>query len=339
VSGGNGLYKEFYSRHASLQDTQLAVNLFNRISQHYLGTDEADLESVGTDWESPGFSPGEDILLIFDPGDRLVGYVEVWTNASPPVHPYIWLRVDPAFENFGIGEFLLVWGEKRAREAMVRCPDGARVTMRCAANARMPYLKEIFLGQGMDLIRHSFRMMVEMEDMPPLPTLPAGIEVRNPEHTGQEIETIFRVDKEAFQDHFGYVEEPFEKGLARFSHHFLQNENYSDPGLWFLAEEGDEMVGICLCRKAAYGDPEAGYVSTLAVRRPWRKQGIGFGLLRLAFREYYQRGFRKVYLGVDGENLTGALRLYRKAGMEVYWQYDIYEKELRPGQEISVTDL
>jgi hypothetical protein len=42
---------------------------------------------------------------------------------------------------------------------------------------------------------------------------------------------------------------------------------------------------------------------------------------------------------VDAENLTGALRLYEKAGMHVHRQFDLYEKELRPGKEISVESL
>ena len=82
-----------------------------------------------------------------------------------------------------------------------------------------------------------------------------------------------------------------------------------------------------------------GWVGTLGVLRPWRKRGIGLALLHQSFGEFYRRGFRKVGLGVDGENLTGALRLYKKAGMSVHRQFELYEKELRPGLEISVQNL
>jgi hypothetical protein len=40
---------------------------------------------------------------------------------------------------------------------------------------------------------------------------------------------------------------------------------------------------------------------------------------------------------VDAENLTGALNLYRKAGMSVHRQYNLYEKELRAGKELATT--
>jgi ribosomal protein S18 acetylase RimI-like enzyme len=77
----------------------------------------------------------------------------------------------------------------------------------------------------------------------------------------------------------------------------------------------------------------------LGVRRPWRKRGIGLALLRHSFNEFYRRGKREVGLGVDAQNLTGALRLYEHAGMHVDKAFDHYEKELRAGTEFSVQSL
>jgi GNAT superfamily N-acetyltransferase len=114
-----------------------------------------------------------------------------------------------------------------------------------------------------------------------------------------------------------------------------------DPTLWFLAMDGPsgEIAGICLCRAQAYNDPNVGWVNILAVRRPWRKRGIGLALLRHAFGELYRRGKNMAGLGVDAENLTGALRLYENAGMHVHRAFDLFEKEVRPGREISVQSL
>jgi ribosomal protein S18 acetylase RimI-like enzyme len=66
---------------------------------------------------------------------------------------------------------------------------------------------------------------------------------------------------------------------------------------------------------------------------------LGLALLRHSFNEFYRRGKRKVGLGVDAQNLTGALRLYENAGMHVQKTFDQYEKELRPGIEISTQTL
>jgi mycothiol synthase len=75
------------------------------------------------------------------------------------------------------------------------------------------------------------------------------------------------------------------------------------------------------------------------VLRSHRRRGIGMALLHHAFGEYYRRGYKGVTLGVDAENLTGALRLYKKVGMSIHRQFDLYEKELRPGKDVSVQEL
>jgi ribosomal protein S18 acetylase RimI-like enzyme len=103
--------------------------------------------------------------------------------------------------------------------------------------------------------------------------------------------------------------------------------------------DGDKHVGLALCASWDRENKQYGHVDSLGVLRPYRNQGLGLALLQHTFREYYQRGKKGVFLGVDGENLTGALRLYKKAGMQVQRQFDLYEKELRPGKEISVESL
>jgi ribosomal protein S18 acetylase RimI-like enzyme len=109
--------------------------------------------------------------------------------------------------------------------------------------------------------------------------------------------------------------------------------------MWFLAMNGEAAVALALCAKWDHENREFGHVNSLGVLRPYRKRGIGLALLHHAFGEYYRRGKRGVALGVDAENLTGALGLYKKAGKHVHRQYDLYEKELRPRVEIGVESL
>jgi ribosomal protein S18 acetylase RimI-like enzyme len=74
-----------------------------------------------------------------------------------------------------------------------------------------------------------------------------------------------------------------------------------------------------------------GWVGTIGVRRPWRKKGLGLALLRHTFGEFYKRGMTTIGLGVDAANITGATRLYQRAGMHVASEFALYEKELRAG--------
>ncbi len=75
----------------------------------------------------------------------------------------------------------------------------------------------------------------------------------------------------------------------------------------------------------------------LAVRPPWRRRGLGTAFLLQGIKALHERGIERVGLHADGENLTGAVRIYRKAGLEIAHVHDNYELELRPGEELRVT--
>jgi ribosomal protein S18 acetylase RimI-like enzyme len=174
-------------------------------------------------------------------------------------------------------------------------------------------------------------------DVPvPDAVFPEGITLRTYQKEA-DAKAVYIAMEDSFRDHFGFVEEPIEEGLKRFKHFWLGEG--SDTSLLFIAMDGDQVAGINLCRPHSFDNPEMGWVGTLGVPRKWRKRGIGLALLRHSFNEFYRRGKRKVGLGVDAQNLTGALRLYENAGMHVQKTYDLYEKELRPGTEISVESL
>lgn len=324
----------FTGRPGRPDDLPALVELLNAHDQHYLGFGTVTLDEMHNEWTSPGFDPARDARLVFTPDGQLVGHIEVWHGEEPPVHPHIWGHVHPAWEGCGIGRALLAWAEQHARSQIDRCPPDARVALRTHKDSRQQPARKLLEANGYRLIRHYFRMRIEMDAPPPAPRWPEGIRLRQADPE-RELEAIYRTDQDAFRDHFGFLEQPFETGLAQFRHNFLETENY-DPTLWFVAQADDQIAGICLCRPHSWDDPASGYVSSLGVRREWRNRGIGLALLQHAFGEFYRRGLRAVELGVDADNLTGALRLYRKAGMQVKRRIDLFEKELRPGREYTV---
>ena len=66
----------------------------------------------------------------------------------------------------------------------------------------------------------------------------------------------------------------------------------------------------------------------IGVRRPWRGKGYAKALLLHTFREFWDRGFRRVTLGVDSQNPTGATHLYERVGMHVEQENIVYERAL-----------
>lgn len=97
--------------------------------------------------------------------------------------------------------------------------------------------------------------------------------------------------------------------------------------------DGDEIAGVALC---ADEKESGGWVHSLGIRRAWRRRGLALTLLQHAFADFVNRGIYKVFLGVDAQSLTGATRLYERAGMRVMLRSIHYEKELRGGRELSV---
>ena len=329
----------FTARGATENDLEPAMQLFNRWSRSVVGRDElTDLEALRNDLKSPGFDMEQDMRVVFAPDGQLAGYIEAWTTAKPPVHPWIWGRVDPDYEDRGIGTWLMQWAEQRVLQTLPDVPAELRFAPRAGTYHEAEKPKKLLEDMGYQYIRSSYEMLIEMDAPVPDAMFPEGITLRtyNPQ---TDAEAVYRAQTDSFRDHFGFVDQPFEDGLKRFKHYW--EDETSDPSLMFLAVDGPsgEVAGINLCRPNSFDDAHAGWVGTLGVRRQWRKRGIGLALLRHSFNEFYRRGKRKVGLGVDAQNLTGALRLYEGAGMHVHQAFDQYEKELRPGIEISTQTL
>lgn len=332
-------------RGATMNDLEKAVELFNICAEAMIGKPEAELEDIRNDWLTPGFDlEGSTRVVIVPDGQsngqatgQMIGYVEVWDINSVPVTPWVWGRVHPDFEGLGIGTRLLTWAEARARRAIPRVPDGARVAMLTGTISTYHPPKRLFERLGMTVIRQFYDMVIELDKDIPEPKWPENIQLRTFAEV-PDLTAVFNSFDEAFKDHWGHVEGPVDEELERWRH-WIENDKEFDPTLWFLAMDGDEIAAVSLCRPKLPEDAEMGHVNVLGVRRQWRRQGLALALLHQTFGEFRQRGQKRVSLGVDATSLTGANQLYVKAGMHVYRQFDSYEKVLRPGKDLSLKTL
>jgi ribosomal protein S18 acetylase RimI-like enzyme len=162
-------------------------------------------------------------------------------------------------------------------------------------------------------------MTIELGDEPPpVPQLPDGLAI---EPFTEELAVDFHAALgEAFADHWDFEPDTFEDWWRR---HVTKPDH--DPSLWFVVcDEGTVVAG-------ARNDPErsgGGWVGALGVRRAWRGRGLAKALLLASFREFHRRGKRRVGLGVDSENPTGATKLYESVGMVVDSEQVVWEKVL-----------
>lgn len=71
-----------------------------------------------------------------------------------------------------------------------------------------------------------------------------------------------------------------------------------------------------------------GYTENISVRRPWRRRGLARALIAESFLFLRDLGMEEAALGVDAENLSGALRLYESMGFEQVKRWTDYRKNL-----------
>ena len=328
----------YSSRAGKIEDYRLVFELVNAYGLRLNGrVDLTDPELIRLDWENEGFNPQTDIHTVYAPDGQLIGMVECWLTSRPPVHPWVWVCVHPDHMGRGVWEYLLAWGENRSRVALEMADSNLRVAPRTGTEHHNQAGVEVILSQGWTHVRSYYRMEIDLDSAPVVPTLPDGVIIR-PFDPATETEEVYRCFVDSFRDHFGFVEQPFEHGFKEFKHNLIDEPGY-DPRFWFVAVDGDKIAGISLCRPVDVEDPESGWVNELGVRRPCRKRGIAHALLIHSFAAFYARGQRRAGLGVDATSLTGALRLYEKAGMHIARQFDQFEKELRPGREISTQQV
>jgi mycothiol synthase len=325
----------FMARPATQEDVDMVVDLINAAALADTGMAATNRDEKLIEWGLPQFSVETDTLLVLAPDSQAAGFVELW-DSKPHVRHYLWGRVHPDYRGQGIGSHLMEWAEARARQSLHKAPQGGRVSVHTAAVHHNGAAHELFRERGYMASRCFFRMLVEMEQdvPPPAPVWPVGVAVR-PYVLGQDDRAVHRALDEAFQDHWGYVEgETFEEWI-----HWIEEDSSFDPSVCFLAVTQGQIVGVLMARLEWEVDPSIAWIDELGVLRPWRRNGIGLALLHQAFGEFHHRGRYKVGLGVDGDSLTGASRLYERAGMRTFGQIDAYEKVLRPGEDLSIQTL
>ncbi len=328
----------YTARGGSIDDYRIAFDLLNIHSQHLNGRNDLnDAELIRLDWLNGGFNPETDLHMVFAADGSLAAFAECWLNSEPPVHPWIFGCVHPDHWGRGIGGHIVTWAEDHARLALDKCAPELRVAPRSGTEAHNEKGIALFEGLGWKHIRSFYRMVTDLDSPPVIPQLPDGIIIR-PFDPETELEEIYRTFVDSFKDHFGFVEQPFEKGFADYKHNMVEEPGYT-PEMWYVAMDGNQMAGICICRRDDSEDSESGWVSELGVRREWRKRGLGYALLKHAFAAFQADGKKRAGLGVDASSLTGALKLYERAGMRVQRQFNQYEKEFRPGRELAVESL
>jgi len=255
----------------------------------------------------PGTDPALDTWLVEDDGE-VAGFAQVWPEDAAVV---CYARVDPEHTGRQIGGALLERGSARARE--LNALAVVHATSWPNDEAAAPLLE----SAGFAPIQYFSLMTADVGQEPEAPTWPHDIHIRT-----LDDEVDLRPLHEAQQTAFPERLADFDSWL----HEYTGND--FDRSLWFVAEDDSGIAGFALCSSSLAEDTEAGYVAELGVRPDRRGEGLGLALLRHSFVEFHRRGRKRVSLHVDVDNLTGALRLYTRAGMRPHPRFVVWERPL-----------
>ena len=212
----------------------------------------------------------------------------------------------------GTLEAILDWAEARSRAVAAALPADRPATLGAYLNEETPEHQAVLGSRGYRAVRFFFGMVrPTLDDIPDLP-LPQGVEVR-PVHA-EDLRTIFEAEVAAFAGHWGASNT--DGGEDRWQR--FRDEPLNDFALWQVAWAGDAVVGMV----RPYINPpdfdllgvRRGWCENISTHAAWRGRGIAKALIARALVALRDRGMTEAALGVDADNETGALGVYRALG-------------------------
>lgn len=270
-------------------------------------------------------------VFVVEDGGRIIGYAADEFDDTDG-SGFGECAVHPDYQNQGVGRMLLRFTDARIDERIKTeaKPDMPLYTLRVAIPSEI-YTLQLFEEEGYREMRAFWDMILDLSEPIELEPMPEGITLR-PFDAERDMQTVYEAHEEAFQDHWKHTHVPYDEWESMFPKY-----PSADTSLWLVAWEGDQIAGVAINRTYSSDKPEDGWLSVLAVRRPWRKRGLGSALLKQSFEQFRTRGYKRVGLSVDGSSLTNAAALYERAGMKVNQKRLVFRKMLR-GTEADIQD-
>ncbi len=314
--------------YADLPDVPEMLRVFTASNE----ADEIDerMSAAGlTTWlshPSEHFDPANDLVLAEVDGE-VVGYGwAFWVDTTDGLREYLTRgHVHPAWRRRGVGSAIMARNEAHLRGLAARHESDRERVMGTFADERRPGAVALVLANGYQPVRYFFEMLRPTLTDIDVPPMPDGLELR-PVGDRDGYRRIFDADAEAFMDHWG----GFDASDASFEE-WLDQPDF-DPSLFVVAFDGDEIAGVVINEIDAHENEalqrKRGLLASVFVRRPWRRRGLAAALVARSLLLLRERGMTSAWLGVDGENPTGALGVYERAGFAVHSRGMQYRKPM-----------
>jgi GNAT superfamily N-acetyltransferase len=302
-------------RHPTEPDLVAVHDLMRAVDLAESGEADDDLDGLRHAWQDLDLDA--DAWVITAPGGAIVAYATLEHHGHTALDADVYTHPDHLGR--GLGTAINRALEARAAAHIPLAPSGTPVVLTTYINGTSQVAPPLLTSEGYRLVRHFWRMIIDLDAPPPAPVWPARI-IPHPFVAGDDDARAHAAFTEAFADMWGFTPAT----LAEWRDEMMARPDF-DPALWTLALDGDDIAGICI----SFPTTDRGWIRSLGVRRPWRRRGLAFALLNHTFGLYWARGERQIGLGVDAASPTGATHLYERAGMHVTRTFQRWEKILR----------
>lgn len=289
------------------------------------------VESIKNDYQHLTHSNPEKDMIFAEVDGDVVAYSRVswFTEEKPEKAIYShFVNIHPDWRNQGLEKLMIRWCEDRLKNIAEEESQGHPRLYQTFSNELKPGLNNILEELDYEPVRYFIEMSRSLDNLPEA-ELPEGVEVRPVAE--EDVHKIWEASVEAFRDHWGFVE-PSEEDFVGY-----KKSKYFQPDLWQVAWHGDQVVGSIL----NYIDHDynqkynkkRGMTEEITTHRDWRRKGIAGALIVRSMKMHKMKGMKEVALGVDTNNLTGALRLYQRLGYEKEKTMIGYRKPMKDSEE------
>ena len=283
------------------------------------------LADLQREFDDPWSNAEIDSLAAFTPAGQLAGLARTFQNPQPEdeVRCYLSVEIHPSQRAGRLEDALLDWAEERGRQRLLLASSAAPRVLRFGVQDSQAERLARLEQRGFSTVRSFYRMQRDLSEPIPAVDLPGDLALRV--YTPDLSADVHAALNEAFRDHWSF-DPVSDEDWQMF---FIERSSFR-PDLTYVVMSGHEVAGLsvnCVSpeENARRGRSE-GWIEELAVRRPWRKRGVATALLCAAMHAFKAEGLRHAMLGVDTENLSGALRVYERVGFKPVKRFITFQK-------------